>query len=63
MTRSRLIEDFKTATGELKAARQSLANEQFRARHGIAHNLMHAALVEHTVYHRWQRIGDALSRH
>lgn len=63
MTRARLIEDFKAATGDLSAARQSLANEQFRARHGMAHNLMHAAQVEHTIYHRWQQIGEALAAH
>jgi hypothetical protein len=61
MTRARLIEDFKAATAELNTARQSLANEQFRARHGISHTLMHAVLVEHTVYHRWQRIGATLA--
>lgn len=60
MSRARLAEDFKAATADLKQARQSVANEQFRARHGIANNLLFAASVEHNAYHRWQRIGNAL---
>lgn len=61
MIRARLLEDFKAVTADLNTARRALANEQFRARHGMAHNIMHAAQVEHTTYYRWQRIGESLA--
>ena len=60
MSRARLLADLKAATTDLAVARRALADEQFRARHGMAHNLIFAAHVEHTTYHRWLRIGEAL---
>jgi hypothetical protein len=63
VSRARLLADLKAATTDLAAARRTLADEQFRARHGMAHNLIFAAHVEHTTYHRWLRIGEALANY
>ena len=61
MSRARLLADLKAATTDLAAARRALADEQFRARHGMAHNLIFAAHVEQTTYHRWLRVGETLT--
>lgn len=60
MSRARLLEDLKSATTELAAARQSLEDAKFFARAGMANNLMFAVHVENTTYHRWLRASAAL---
>lgn len=63
MSRARHLADLKVATTDLASARRALADEQFRARNGMAHNLIFAAHVEHTTYHRWLCIGEALANY
>ena len=59
MTRDERFADLKAATSQLAAARRSLADQQFNARHGVAHNLMFATSHEHVAYHRWLRAHEA----
>ncbi|ABD08009.1 hypothetical protein RPB_3313 [Rhodopseudomonas palustris HaA2] len=61
MTREERFADLKAATSQLAAARRSLADQQFNARHGVAHNLMFATSHEHVAYHRWLRAHEALA--
>ncbi|MFL9503457.1 hypothetical protein ACJMQP_25655 [Rhodopseudomonas palustris] len=61
MTRDERFADLKAATSRLAAARRSLADQQFNARHGVAHNLMCAASHEHIAYHRWLRAHEAFA--
>lgn len=58
----KLSAELKSATADLATARQRLADEQFRNRHGMAHNIAAATMIEHTAYHRWLRASDAFSR-
>lgn len=60
MSRARFLEDLKSATTDLTAARQSLEDSRFLARNGMANNLTFATTVEHTTYHRWLRASAAL---
>lgn len=56
----KLLEDLKIATTDLAHARRALADAQFKQRHGMAHNIAAATMIEHTTYHRWLRAGEAL---
>lgn len=58
-SRERLLEDLKAAAADLGIARRSLADAQFRARHGMENCLMLCASAEHTAYHRWLRADAA----
>ncbi|WP_420132484.1 hypothetical protein [Rhodopseudomonas sp.] len=59
MTSDERFAELKAATSQLAAARRSLADQQFNARHGVAHNLMFATSHEHVAYHRWLRAHEA----
>ncbi|MBB1089806.1 hypothetical protein HUU61_00740 [Rhodopseudomonas palustris] len=61
MTREERLADLKAATTNLTTARRSLADQQFNARHGVAHNLMFATSHEHVAYHRWLRAHESLA--
>lgn len=60
MSRARLLEDLKSATTDLTAARRSLADAQFCQRHGMANTLMFASHTEHTTFQNWLRASEAL---
>lgn len=62
MTRPHLLTELQSATADLATARQKLADEHFRQRHGMANNIAAATMIEHTTYHRWLRASDAFSR-
>ncbi|MBR1131914.1 hypothetical protein [Bradyrhizobium iriomotense] len=57
----RLQADFMAASGDLAAARRGLADEQFKARHGMPHATAFATMRESTAFHRWLGIGEALA--
>lgn len=57
----RLQADFMAASGDLAAARRELADEQFKARHGMPHATAFATMRENTAFYRWLGIGEALA--
>ncbi|ARP99672.1 hypothetical protein [Pseudorhodoplanes sinuspersici] len=62
MSRASLLEDLKSATADYASARQKLADAQFCQRHGMAHDIAAATMIEHTAYQRWLRAGTAFTR-
>ena len=62
MSRAHLLEDLKNATAGYVSARQKLTDAQFCQRHGMAHDIAAATMIEHTAYQRWLRAGAAFSR-
>ena len=61
MSRAKLFADLQEASADYATAQRQLAEAQFSARHGLAHNLTFAESREHVAYHRWLRAGEAYS--
>ncbi|WOH76447.1 hypothetical protein RX330_15695 [Bradyrhizobium sp. NDS-1] len=61
MSRAKLLADLQAASADYSTAQRQLAEAQFSARHGMAHNLMFAASREHVAYHRWLSAHEAFA--